>query len=155
MNEKADAAAKAVLLRRVTNVPIPYGDFKEHINVLLKGKWQSQWDEGVNNKLHEIHPQFGFWPEGSQIISREESVLKRIRIGHTRLTHFFLLTGEDPPKCTACDCHLTAKHILFDCVDFIESIRHFNVNSFKELFKKVPPDSILSYLREIGLFYRL
>ena len=41
-NEKADAAAKAGLLRRVTDVPIPYSDFKKHINVLLKRKWQSQ-----------------------------------------------------------------------------------------------------------------
>ena len=40
-NEKADAAAKAGLSGRVTNVPIPYGDFKKHINVLLKRKWQS------------------------------------------------------------------------------------------------------------------
>ena len=60
------------------------------------------------------------------------------------------------PQCTACDCQLTVKHILFECVDFIESRnRHFSVNSFKELFEKVPPDSILSYLHEIGLFYRL
>ena len=35
-NEKADTAAKACLLGIVTNVPIPYGDFKKHINVLLK-----------------------------------------------------------------------------------------------------------------------
>ena len=34
-NEKADAAAKAGFSGRVANVPIPYGDFKEHINVLL------------------------------------------------------------------------------------------------------------------------
>ena len=33
--------------------------------------------------------------------------------------------------------------------------RHFNNNWFKELFEKVPPDSILSYLHEIGLFYGL
>ena len=46
--EKADAAAKAGLLRRVTDIPIPYCDFKKHINVLLKRKWQSQWDEAVN-----------------------------------------------------------------------------------------------------------
>ena len=77
-NEKADAAAKAGLLRRVTNVPIPYGDLKKHINVLLKRKWQSQWDEAVDNKLHEIHPQLGLWPGGSRIIRREESVLTRI-----------------------------------------------------------------------------
>ena len=35
----------------LTNVPIPYGDFKKHINVLLKCKWQSQWDEAVDNKI--------------------------------------------------------------------------------------------------------
>ena len=29
-NEKADTAAKAGLLKRFTNVPIPYGDFKKH-----------------------------------------------------------------------------------------------------------------------------
>ena len=44
----------------------------------------------------------------------------------------------------------------FNCVDFIESRhKHFNVNSFKEPFEKVSPDSILSYLHDIGLFYRL
>ena len=84
---------------RVANVSIPYGDFKKHINVLLKCKWQSQWDGTVNNKLHEIYPQLGLWPGGSRIIRREESVLARIRIGHTHLTHCFLLKGEDPPQC--------------------------------------------------------
>ena len=32
-NEKADTAAKAGLSRRVTNVTVPYGDFKKHIIV--------------------------------------------------------------------------------------------------------------------------
>ena len=155
-NDKADTAAKAGLSKRVTNVPIPYGDFRKHINVLLKHKWQSQWDEAVNNKLYEIHPQLGLWPAGSRIIRLEESVLTRSRSSHTHLTLCFLLKGEDPPQCTACDCQLTVKHILFECVDFIESRnRHFSVNSFKELFEKVPPDSILSNLHEIGLSYRI
>ena len=155
-NEQADTAAKAGLSKRVTNVPIPYGDFRKHINALLKRKWKSQWNEAANNKLHEIHPRLGLWPGGSRIIRREESVLARVRIGHTHLTHCFLLKGEEPPQCIACDCQLTVKHILFDCVDIIESRnRHFNVDAFKELFEKVPPDSILSYLHEIGLFYRL
>ena len=34
VNKKADAAPKAGLLKRVTNIPVPYGDFKKHINVL-------------------------------------------------------------------------------------------------------------------------
>ena len=82
--------------------------------------------------------------------------MRRVRIGHTHLTHCFLLKGEDPPQCKVCDCYLTVTHILFDGVDFIESgNRHFNVNSFKKLIEKFPPDSILSYFNEIGLFYRL
>ena len=49
----------------------------------LKCEWQSQWDEAVDDTLHEIHPQLGLWPGGSRIIRREESVLARIQIGHT------------------------------------------------------------------------
>ena len=141
-NEKADPAAKASLLRRVFR----YSN-SLFINALLKRKWQSQWDEAVSNKLNEIHPQLGLWPGGSRIIRREESILARIQIGHTHLTHCFLLKKEDPPQCVACDCRLTVKHKFRN--------RHFNVNSFKEVFEKITPDSILSYLHEIGLFYRL
>ena len=87
-------------------------NFKKHINVLLKRKWQSQWDEAVNNKLHEIHPQLGLWLGGFRIIRSEESVLGRIRIGHIYLTYCFLLKKEDSPQCVACDCRLTVKHFI-------------------------------------------
>ena len=81
------------------------------------------------------------------------SVSARIRIGHGHFFHSFLLKKEYPLQCIACDCRLTIKHIHFDCVDSIEiRNRHFNVNFF---FKIIPPDSILSYLHEIGLFYCL
>ena len=137
-------------------VPIRDGDFKKHINILLNanGSLSGMRQQTTNYMRFILSWVFGL--EGSQSIRREESVLARIPIGHTHLTHRFLLKGEDPPQCIACDCQLTVKHILFDCVDFIESRnRHFNVDTFKELFEKVPPDSILSYLHEIGLFYRL
>ena len=74
-----------------------------------------------------------------------------MRNDHTYLTHSFLLTKIDPPQCIACDFRLTIKHILFDCVDFLVSRNnHFYVDSFKVLFEKVSPDSILSYLQDIG-----
>ena len=38
--EKTETAAKAGILRRVTNVLIPFGDFKNHINVPMKLRWQ-------------------------------------------------------------------------------------------------------------------
>ena len=33
---------------------------------------------------------------------------------HSRLTHSYLLSGEDQPICTSCDALLTVKHILLD-----------------------------------------
>jgi len=32
--------------------------------------------------------------------------LTRLRIGHTRLTHSYLLSGTDQPECSACHCPL-------------------------------------------------
>ena len=98
--------------REVINIPIPYGDLKKHSNVFLKHKWQFQWDEAVDKKLHEIHPLLGLWPGGFRINRRKKSVLARIRIGHTYLTHCFLFQKEDPPQCIACDCRLTVKHFI-------------------------------------------
>ena len=94
---------KASLLRRVTNIPIPYGDFKKHINHSLKHKRQSQWDEAVNNMKFIIIC-------GLEVLELlgVRRVLTRIRIGHT---HSVLLKKEDSHQCVACDCLLTVKHI--------------------------------------------
>ena len=101
-NEKADSALKAGLLRRVTNVPISFGDFKKHIYVLMKHKWQAEWDGATNNKLHTIHPQLGLWLGGFRFVRPVEGFLARIRIGHSHLTHALLLEKEDPPQCLKC-----------------------------------------------------
>ncbi|XP_075234116.1 uncharacterized protein LOC142331949 [Lycorma delicatula] len=43
---------------------------------------------------------------------REEVVLCRLRLGHTRITHEYLMSGEAPPLCTRCNCRMTVHHIL-------------------------------------------
>ena len=85
-----DAAAKAG--------PIPFGDFKKHINVLMKHKWQADWNEAINNKLHAIYPELGLWPGGFIVVRHGESVLATLQIVDTHLTHSFLLKKEHPPR---------------------------------------------------------
>jgi len=36
----------------------------------------------------------------------------RLCIGHTRLTHSYLIEHTDPPKCANCNQLLSVKHIL-------------------------------------------
>ena len=51
----------------------------------------------------------------------EESVICRLHVGRSYVTHSFLLKGEEPPMCIACDKRLTMEHILLTCSDFIET----------------------------------
>ena len=51
---------------------------------------------------------------------REDVILARLRIGHSRRTHKQYLLGEDFPECIPCDCRLTIKHILIECIDTVD-----------------------------------
>jgi len=63
------------------------------------------------------------------------SLINRLRIGHTQLTHSYLLSGDDQPVCSACQSPLTVKHLLIECVNFaaIRS-RYFSASSMKDVF---------------------
>ena len=44
--------------------------------------------------------------------------MRLLRIGHTYITHGYLLRDEVAPKCIPCNEPLTAKHVLLDYIDF-------------------------------------
>ena len=55
-------------------------------------------------------------------LSRRDTVLQnRLRIGHTRLTHSYLLSGDDVPECGTCQwplklhTHTLSWHIVYYC----------------------------------------
>ena len=81
-------------------------------------KWQLEWDTKVDIKLHCIQPTLGRWRGACRPIRWEETVLARVRIGHSYITHSYILKGEDQPQCVACNSPLTVKHKMLDCVDF-------------------------------------
>ena len=40
----------------ITSLKIPYTDLKSNINMYIREKWQTLWDEFPNNKLYNIQP---------------------------------------------------------------------------------------------------
>ena len=46
---------------------------------------------------------------------KDEVVLCRASIGHTHLTHSYILKKDHPPHCGHCQCILTVRHILVEC----------------------------------------
>ena len=100
------------------------------------------WDIATFNKLHEIKPVLG-----KNIIyrslRRERVVLTRLRIGHTRLTHSYLLKREDQPFCISCNEPFMVIHFLIDCIEFSHMRRQFfQTNDRRYLFENVPADNM-------------
>ena len=80
-------------------------------------------------------------------------IITRLHIGHSFITHSFLLKGEELPISTGCDELLTIEHILLTCSDLIE-IResHFTARSLRVLFQEILPEQIFNFLKEINIF---
>ena len=84
-------------------------------NTLTYQEWKNEWIDQIHKKLHELQR----WMKLQAYISnrKHDSIMRRFRIGHTCITHGYLLRGELAPECIRCNEHLTVKLIL-DCIDF-------------------------------------
>ena len=96
-NENVDLKAKESLNLQPTNFPIQFSNFKPIINRYILNNWQTSWNNSVGNKLYDIKPNIGSSQPVVRNIQLEEVVLASIRIGHTRITHSYLLNSEEPP----------------------------------------------------------
>ena len=158
-NERADQAAKQALDLEESKISIPYTDKTPIIKSSILNAWQQHWDINSNNKLHEIKPQLGpsFYVNTGR---KDQVVLNRIRIGHTRLTHGFLMEQKNAPqpRCHFCGTNeiLTIQHVLIKCPSF-SAIRsnYFSVHNMKDLFETIPVNDIIGYLKETSLYQQI
>jgi len=122
-NEKVDLAAKDAIQLPISN----------NIKLPKPTLWKT--------KLHNITTR------------RDEVVLHRIRIGHTYLTHSYLLKQENSPDCSTCKCLLTVQHILLECPNYnLIRVKYFQATTLYDLFNKVSLVHIINYLKEIKLY---
>ena len=155
-NEKADEIAKEPINHKIYDIKTPYSDYRPRISNYVNSLFQAKWDLCDNNKLHEINETFLSSLKSYSNNRKEDVILTRLRIGHTRLTHKHYLTGDDRPECIPCDCSLTIKHILIECVDTAEiREQYFNCPDLKTLFNSVAGDTISAFLSEVNLMNKL
>lgn len=145
---------------------LPYKDYKWELRYLMMRKWQSDWSQQEQNKLHLIKHILKKWERAWHRERFYEVVLCRLRIGHTYLTHGHLLCGEHAPVCNDCGELLTLLHILTTCRNY-EPHRH---QLFAVIFKQrnpmhpsfliadkplVPFDTAFTFLKRVCLLHQL
>ena len=155
-NESADRLAKAALSgTQSTSNMLCWSDLKPKVENYVNTSWQRDWDGEVENKLHFILPDLKECLQKGKR-RKEQTVLARLRIGHTWLTHSFLLKKEEQPYCHACDSLYTVKHILIDCSDFKDTRdKYYTANTIYRLFRDTDTSKILDYLKEIGVYNKI
>ncbi|XP_074026206.1 uncharacterized protein [Leptinotarsa decemlineata] len=114
-NERADQLAKDAITNPLTDIEkrIAHPDLKPFYKQILTNVWQQQWN-GSNSKLSTIKPLVLPWKSLPKT-RKLQVILSRLRLGHTRFTHEYILNGNNPPTCEVCDCAISVKHILSEC----------------------------------------
>ena len=153
-NEKADSAAKSALDLPRAKVGVPYTDFKYLISQYIFSTWQDDWNGAVMNKLHSVKPVLGDWQSSYRRCRKDEVVLCRARIGHTHLTHSYILKKDPPPLCEHCQSILTVRHILVECNTFVQERKDiFGRRDVVESFR-LHPTLIVLFLKQIEFYYK-
>ena len=166
-NEAADREATAATCGEMlpVNDEIPYRDWYPIIKSKICQKWNVEWHEILHNKLRAIKDSIQVWPSSNLRNRRESIILTRLRIGHSKVTHQYLMEQGMQPYCLDCLVPLTIKHIIAKCPSFTETrtriypptqnmnyqliMRHMLGNERDDNFC---PVKLMSYLRDIGLY---
>jgi len=134
---------------------LPASDFfpcvKKHIN----HRWQTLWQSFPNNKLYKIHSSIDTIPPINSFNCKDQVLINRLMNGHTRLSHFHLLSKEPPPMCIYCSTLLTVEHILTNCSHY-QTIRHkyYQYSDLSNIFQVIPKKSLISFIKEINLYHQ-
>ena len=158
-NEEADKAASEAL--NDDSIPqshkVVASDLKQDITHTFDTLWQVQWEADTNNKLQQVLPIIKGNKIPHSLPRRESSIYTRLKIGHTHLTHCYLLKGEpDPPFCIGCNEIVTVKHLLTDCIDYSHiREKYYQTNDLQEILSINNYKKVISFLKESQLFHKL
>ncbi|KAI5724929.1 hypothetical protein M8J77_008903 [Diaphorina citri] len=147
-NEEADRLAREAL---TLNCPLikkeQIKDYKVLMKLKITSSWNNEWTALTDNKLREIKLDNKPWIPSFNMSRREQVSITRLRIGHTNLTHVYLMKRDPPPECEVCGCRITVKHILKDCNKYL------NVRSPNNLYSCLPNDesSVLDFIKKTNL----
>ena len=154
-NEKADIeASKAASSLDTTFLnTYTYEDIKKHTKQTLNHKWLKLWTH-LNTKLNHIKNNIQIW-HNPGLTRKEETILNRLRIGHTFITHRHLMEKSDPPICETCGVDLTVKHIITECRKYKDARKKNDIS--QKIGEALGPDlqstnNLLQFLKETKIY---
>ena len=121
----ADQAAKAASMRPPEYIPVFYRDWYPLLLAKINNQWNQRWSD-KRQKLYTIKERAGPWQITPWINRRQEVVINRLRCGHTKFTHEYLMENDvrdAPPICVFCNNAILIERYLFVASQVLKAIR--------------------------------
>ena len=149
-------AAKSALEFEIVKCKIPSKDLKHSIKLYVNSLWQIFWNFSDTSKLYSIQNNVNL-PYNFNLKHSDQVVISRIRIGYSKLTHRYLLKGEQQPECIFCDCLLTLDYIFLERSDTLpaRNLLLNNVRTMQDLFTQANISDIFQFLQECDFYNKI
>ncbi|KAE9533356.1 hypothetical protein AGLY_009259 [Aphis glycines] len=155
-NEEADKAARNAVSNpnTLTLALMSPVDIFRNVDKYCIQLWDSDWRQVTDNKLREIKYSVEPWPKHNFSNRKEEIIINRLRIGHTRVTHDYLMKKTEPPLCRSCNLPNSVKHILTHCQIFSEARNECEIpdNLYEAIGPHADTQKIISFKKKIEMF---
>lgn len=154
-NEIADLEAKIAATNINQIYPtetIKFEDFWENINHKLNLQWNSLWRRYKSSNIHQSTSTFFSSIINKKIGRREQTILSRIRSGHSNLTHLYLLQQSSPPTCELCNTRLDLDHIFKICPRYNHQRQSSGFKYEAILHSSEDQDKIINFCKSINIF---
>ncbi|XP_065091986.1 uncharacterized protein LOC135712849 [Ochlerotatus camptorhynchus] len=154
-NNEADRLANMARTQPPIDVPIPGDDALRMVMQNIRQRWNDQWFATRDSKLREVKDDTHKWMERGSTF--DQRVLTRLRIGHTRLTHTYLLKKEAPPSC--CGTVLDVRHVILQCKNYERQRQENDIDttSLRDALgnSEEQTTNMLNFLRQTGLYRKI
>ncbi|XP_058840806.1 uncharacterized protein LOC131696273 [Topomyia yanbarensis] len=156
-NEEADRLAGEARGNAPLQIAVPGADANNRMKTAIRNQWFRRWSASTEVKLREVKFDTGKWTDREN--SAEQRVLTRLRIGHTRLTHDFLLKKTSPPVCDCCGIIVDVRHVILHCRKYDDVRRKHDIEStsLRAALRndRKNEESMVKFLKETNLFNML
>lgn len=114
LQQLAEYADKLNFAKHPENVD--KNDIKKLIDTKVKLEWNNIWTHSNNkSKLRQIKCNVFDKNPAINFKRKDQVLITRLRIGHTKITHQHLLNKENKAECEHCKLQTNIQHILIEC----------------------------------------